>query len=929
MITAGEFRRRAGFEAARYGADPWVFVRELIQNSRDAGAARIELEAERRDGRDRVLCRDDGSGMSFEHARRYLFTLYASSKRDARETAGRFGIGFWSVLRFGPEELVVRSAPADGPAWQLRSSGDLERVEVGASTLVRGTEVELVRPAAGEAPEEAVWRAVRRDARYLRRRATDAEGLAVLVNGRRATTELELPPPSLGFDRPGLRGAVALAAVPRVDLLAHGLRVRSVATLDELLTEPGLNRRRRSSALAEGLVPQLVIDSRRLRILRSRGDARSDAELRRLVAAGRRALRRLVRDELDRGAALGRVARAAMRLREALASRRRLGAAALGVLALASAAALSSGVREPQWPNGLAGERRGLAIAAGPEPGAVLAGDLAERYPGPVAETADRPPGGVALRYRPLGAAPMLGVFRVDGIDDRGRVVRPLQILAEGSYRGVECRAHCLEIELELAAGPGPVRLPVPTGHRLDPSSLSLGAGLSSVHAAADGGPVLVLEKAFRGRLRYRTGPAAGLRPPPIGTWPVLPPEAAALAEALRPLDPEEVAARAADWVRGRVAYDASPATAELHRAAAAAGLGFAERCLAVGAGDCDVQASLAAAIVARAGVPVRLTVGWVGARGRALPGLHAWLEVLGRDGVWRAEDVSRGTAGSPAIEAGSEPAAPAATRPRSLEPAPLTGDDGLGPGWTLPAAFWLALAAAAFTAAGFAVAGRRRLRHHHRPSGVPDLAGLVRGALARPEAYAEVPALFERRIVPCLEDAPISLRRARRLAGRGALAVATRPGDLPRRAAGSGCGVVDGSLAEGRAAAAALGAVDLDRWQRLLAVGRRPPEVRRIEGAAASVGERWRVLVSPDARDEVAVLDGLLTGREGPVVALSESSAAWRSVAELAVGRPAAAALVLAETVLDALEWPSWRRRPILEGLARDAVGEAAGVAS
>jgi hypothetical protein len=676
------------------------------------------------------------------------------------------------------------------------------------------------------------------------------------------------------------------------------------------------------------LVPQLVIDSRRLRVLLSRGDARSDAELRRLVAAGRRALRRLVRDELDRGAALGRVGRAAMRLREALASQRRLGVSALGVLVLAAAAFLSSGVPEPERPDGLAGERRGLAIATGPEPGAVLAGDLAERYPGPVAETADRPPGGVALRYRPLRAAPMLGVFRVDSIDDRGRVVRPLQILAEGKYRGVECRAHCLEIELELAAGPGPVRLPVPTGHRLDPTSLSLGAGVPSVHAAADGGPVLVLENAFRGRLRYRTGPASELRPPSIGTWPVLPPEAAALAESLRPLDPEEVAARAADWVRGRVAYDASPATAERHRAAAAAGLGFAERCLAVGAGDCDVQATLAAAIVARAGVPVRLAVGWVGARGRALPGLHAWLEVLGRDGAWRAEDVSRG-AGSPAIAAGSEPSAPAATRPRPLEPAPLTGDDGLGPGWTLPAALWLALAAAAVTAAGFAVAGRRRLRHRHRPSEVPDLAGLVRGALARPEAYSEVPALFERRIVPCLGDAPISLRRARRLAGRRALAVATRPGDLSRRAAGSGCGVVDGSRAEGRAAAAALGAVDLDRWQRLLAVGRRPPEARRIEGAAASVGERWRVLVSPEACDEVAVLDGLLSGREGPVVALSEGSAAWRSVAELAVGRPAAAALVLAETVLDALEWPSWRRRPILEALARDAVGEAAGVAS
>ena len=35
------FRRRALAEAARYGSDPWVFVRELLQNARDAGAREV------------------------------------------------------------------------------------------------------------------------------------------------------------------------------------------------------------------------------------------------------------------------------------------------------------------------------------------------------------------------------------------------------------------------------------------------------------------------------------------------------------------------------------------------------------------------------------------------------------------------------------------------------------------------------------------------------------------------------------------------------------------------------------------------------------------------------------------------------------------------------------------------------------------------
>ena len=79
--AASNFRERARFEAARYGSDPWVFVRELLQNSRDAGACKMWITVTQSEGRDRIECRDDGAGMSFEHARRYLFTLYASSKR--------------------------------------------------------------------------------------------------------------------------------------------------------------------------------------------------------------------------------------------------------------------------------------------------------------------------------------------------------------------------------------------------------------------------------------------------------------------------------------------------------------------------------------------------------------------------------------------------------------------------------------------------------------------------------------------------------------------------------------------------------------------------------------------------------------------------------------------------------------------------------
>jgi hypothetical protein len=109
--TAG-FRGRARFEADRYGSDRWVFVRELLQNARDAGATRVAFSIEGEAGRDRIRCRDDGCGMTFEHARRYLFTLYASMRRGWRVASGSAsGRCSGSTLRRYPSDrgpLVVR-----------------------------------------------------------------------------------------------------------------------------------------------------------------------------------------------------------------------------------------------------------------------------------------------------------------------------------------------------------------------------------------------------------------------------------------------------------------------------------------------------------------------------------------------------------------------------------------------------------------------------------------------------------------------------------------------------------------------------------------------------------------------------------------------------------------------------------------------------
>ena len=926
MAIAGDFRRRAFHEARRYGGDAWVFVRELLQNSRDAGAGRVDITVERRDGIDRIVCRDDGCGMSFEHARKYLFTLYASSKQNQNDTAGRFGIGFWAVLRFEPDEVFVRSSPPGETGWEIRLSGDLETIERSKSSLAAGTEIELVRSAGDVDPVRAVWDAIQRDARHLRRRDSGNEVLDVRVNSKVATAEIELEPPTLGFSRSGLRGAVALADRPRVDLLAHGLRVRTTATLDELLTGPD-RRHRRGSVTPEGLVPRVILDSRRLQVLMARADARTDRELRKLVAAGRRGVRRLVRNQLDREAGLGPIGRAMMRLREVLST----GWIRKTAVGLAAGMVIAAGLRRlagvlAVGSNGFAGlgpEMGGLHRSS---PGEILRLESADRYRGPAADPLDLVPARVPLRYEPSPAAPMLAVFRVIGLTDDGRVAPGPTSSGPRPYLGSGCSESCLEIVLDLEGVPGPIRLPVPTGHLLDPSSLAVLGGSAVLRAAADGGPLLVIEDPA-GSVRYSTGPAAEIQVVAGGSWPDLPESANSLALRLRGLGADEVAASAREWVRQKVVYDTSERTVEEHRVAAREGIPFAQRCLAVGAGDCDVQNSLLAAVIARAGIPARLAVGFVGADGRALPGLHAWVEYRGEHGMWRAADASRGGPVAPPGEAtptevgetenradvGALTAAAVASRP--------------DPWFESPAAVGMVLAFGFLAIGAIWMARRRLVVHQIRSTDVPDLAGLLRGALARPEAYREVPALFSRRVIPSLGGSPFSLDRARSLARQRRLGVSAGSSPLALRTVGTGLPVIDGSRSEGQAVAGALGAIDLDRWSEIIDRGREHPLTERLVEAASEVGETWDVIVVADLCQEIAVLDGILggVGRRRCVIAVDVGGSLWQRALRFGRSNPCTATLLLADRVAERLRMSSTGKRRLLSRLAAETVIEQA----
>jgi len=88
-------------------SDRYAFIRELIQNSLDAGAVDIHIHMEAASGELVVTVEDDGEGMDRDTIEGYLLTLFRSTKEDDLTKIGKFGIGFVSLFAMTPYETIV------------------------------------------------------------------------------------------------------------------------------------------------------------------------------------------------------------------------------------------------------------------------------------------------------------------------------------------------------------------------------------------------------------------------------------------------------------------------------------------------------------------------------------------------------------------------------------------------------------------------------------------------------------------------------------------------------------------------------------------------------------------------------------------------------------------------------------------------------
>jgi len=109
-------------------SDPFAFYRELIQNSIDAGSARIEVRLRftpgAAAGTATAVVQDWGEGMNRQVIDQYLLTKFRSSKENDLTKIGKFGIGFLSVFAPSPDAVVVETGK-DGESWRLLFRPDL------------------------------------------------------------------------------------------------------------------------------------------------------------------------------------------------------------------------------------------------------------------------------------------------------------------------------------------------------------------------------------------------------------------------------------------------------------------------------------------------------------------------------------------------------------------------------------------------------------------------------------------------------------------------------------------------------------------------------------------------------------------------------------------------------------------------------------
>jgi len=263
-------------------ADPLVFLRELVQNSLDAGSPEVDVYTEFRPSPEdpergvMVIGVDDyGEGMDRHTIDTKLTRLFSSSKDGDLTKIGKFGIGFVSVFSLRPDAVCVDTSRG-GEHWRILFRADRSFVRIARDQPVDGTKIQVIKAATRAEHDDIATRAEA----TLRFWCKHVAG-TVRWHDEDIAEPFELPGAlcSVRHESEGLRAVVGY--LPG-GAKRHGFYNRGLTLLEG-----------REGDFADGVA--FKVDSKHLEHTLARNDVMRDASFDKVMAV----VRRLVAEELD------------------------------------------------------------------------------------------------------------------------------------------------------------------------------------------------------------------------------------------------------------------------------------------------------------------------------------------------------------------------------------------------------------------------------------------------------------------------------------------------------------------------------------------------------------------------------------------------------------------------------------------------------
>ncbi|MCU0287003.1 MAG: ATP-binding protein, partial [Acidobacteria bacterium] len=651
-MNANEYRKWIEAGLKDYGNDPWFFIRELAQNSRDAGAQKIFIKADHTPEKNEILIfEDDGLGMSFNHAVKYLFRLYASSKAKEKYAAGRFGIGFWTVLKFNPTKIIIESC-FKKEKWGVEIDTSLNAAQI-STDLTRGVRITLIRPAEEKNRTAFLYHieeSLNRYCSYLRKINRNASLLPVFFEGKIISGPMKLPGPvTLSFKNRFAEGVVGLGPQPQVNLYARGLPVWQGASLEELSHTPPSQKpgsytdTSKSAKMAMGLAPVYLVNGNILDVSISRRKVIDNRALQRVKETAEDALSKLVEIAADMISPRNFFFRSWRQFRKnasnIIRSPWKLILALLIILLPLEYVLIKSFFKNKPDPV---------------RPAIISLQKENNRYTGGSVKTAGQRLK-VDLTYQPP-VSTWFKLYHVETYRQASGFTQDFQLLSTAflsATPAVDCGRKTIIVSFNTHEK-GQLLLPRPLFYYIDPYSITInGILLNPVKYDAHSSGGILIDVPYSGVLHYRCCP------------PVEQPESDVLSiETLKRTTelpstlfmPESINRELMNSLNGTTAqkiHTAIELTKRFIKYSDSIEIAkkydntfslfqpndWLQKVIRIGAGDCDVLNGAAVVFLRCMAVPARLVVGLTGENGQVLPGMHAWAEYF--DNGWQILDVT------------------------------------------------------------------------------------------------------------------------------------------------------------------------------------------------------------------------------------------------------------------------------------------------